>query len=329
MLVYRQEKQERQVAYINHEHLKTLVCVADNQNISKAAEKLNLSQPTVSKHIQTLEAVVGAKLIATSPRGATLTEEGEKFIEFARSALQMYDSVKREIKDNKNSLEGELTVISSRFGINTLAKHFEYFMSCYPQIELHINYDDYPKLIRGADIPGTYVGLTDKAPLKTTPLVWKQFVSFSFYPYVHADYVEKYGMPKNKSDLDGHKIIGYKWTEPYDFLEYEQSNTLLFLNRDGDNLRKPIVTVDDIETCRLLVERGIGIGMLPPFLTQGRNFIPVFLNEYDPCLGLSFEMNYVYKTNLKTNARVLAFVEFIKEVSSKEARITLNTWKNK
>jgi len=314
------------VAYINHEHLKTLVCVADNQNISKAAEKLNLSQPTVSKHIQTLEAVVGAKLIATSPRGATLTEEGEKFIEFARSALQMYDSVKREIKDNKNSLEGELTVISSRFGINTLAKHFEYFMSCYPQIELHINYDDYPKLIRGADIPGTYVGLTDKAPLKTTPLVWNKFAGFSFYPYAHTSYIQKFGLPKTWDALDQHRIIGYQWSEPYTFLPHEASNPLLFIGRDELDPRKPIVTVDDIETCRLLVERGLGIGMLPPFLTQNQGLHPVLLGIYDQSMGLTSSVYYVYKSLLKSNMRVRTLIDFIKQVSQQDASVISQLW---
>mgnify|MGYP001068462735 CR=1 FL=1 len=314
------------MAYINHEHLKTLVCVADNQNISKAAEKLNLSQPTVSKHIQTLEAVVGAKLIATSPRGATLTEEGEKFIEFARSALQMYDSVKREIKDNKNSLEGELTVISSRFGIHTLAKHLDVFKKAYPEIELYINYDDYSKLIRGSDIPGVYVGITDRYPLKSTSLIWQKFASYGFYPYAHTSYVRQFGLPKTWADLDHHRIIGYKWSEPFSYLQLKESNPLLFLGRDESNPRAAHVMVDDVEVCRVVIENGLGIGMLPPFLAQGDGFLPLFAGEYDPLWGIISNVHYVIKPDLKSNMRVRSFVEFIKNAAKTEENSISNIW---
>jgi DNA-binding transcriptional LysR family regulator len=314
------------VAFINHEHLNTFVAVADNHSMSKAAEKLNLSQPTISKHIRILEAIIGAKLIATSPRGAVLTEEGEKFIEFARSTLQQYDSVRREIKDNKNSLEGELTVISSRFGIHTLVKNLEEFKKSYPQIDLYINYDDYPKLIRGALIPGIYVGITDRFPLSSTSLIWREFGHYGFYPYAHSSYLQRFGLPKTWDDLDQHRLIGYKWSEPYSYLKYKESNPLLFLGRTDDTPRNPYVVIDDIEVCRVIIENGQGIGMLPPFLAQGNGFLPLFTGEYDPSWGIVSTAHYVIKPDLKSNMRVRKFIDFISDTAKSEEYTVNKIW---
>ncbi|MBN9565525.1 MAG: LysR family transcriptional regulator [Alphaproteobacteria bacterium] len=317
------------MAHINHEHLKTFVCVADNQNISKAAEKLNLSQPTVSKHIRALEYWAGSALFLTSPKGATLTEEGAKFLDYAQQVLQLSDSIKRDIKDSRNLLEGDLRIISSRFGIYTLLKHLEKFKEAYPDIKLHIDYDNYVNLIRGIDIPGVYVGLSGRAPLKSTTLIWQKFATYGFYPYANANYVQRFGLPKTWTDLDHHRIAGYQWSEPFTYLEFKESNPLLFIGRDDENPRKPYVILDDIDACRLFIENGHGIGLLPPFLAQGSGFLPLFVGDYNSSFGIINDAYYVIKPGLKTNMRVRTFIDFIKKISTEEANAICNIWGKK
>jgi len=78
-------------------HLKTFVAVADTLNFSRAAERVHLSQSSVSEQIQALESDLGAALFDRSRRMLALTSAGERFLghalEMLRLAEQAYDAV--------------------------------------------------------------------------------------------------------------------------------------------------------------------------------------------------------------------------------------------
>ncbi len=67
--------------------LRYLVTVAEEGQITRAASKLKLAQPTVSQAIAQLERELGVELLERHPRGVTLTAAGETFIVKARAAL--------------------------------------------------------------------------------------------------------------------------------------------------------------------------------------------------------------------------------------------------
>ena len=66
-------------------HLKYFIAVAEELNISRAAARLNLSQPPLTRHIQSLEDELGVLLIKRTTWGVQLTEAGEMFLVYARN----------------------------------------------------------------------------------------------------------------------------------------------------------------------------------------------------------------------------------------------------
>lgn len=74
-------------------HLKYAVEVAKAGSINKAAEKLLMGQPNLSRAIRELEALLGISLFERSPRGMTLTPEGEEFLRYAKQILRQVDEV--------------------------------------------------------------------------------------------------------------------------------------------------------------------------------------------------------------------------------------------
>lgn len=74
---------------VNLELYKIFVVVATELNITKASEKLNISQPAVTKHIKNLENIIGITLFKRSNKGLMLTEAG----------LELYESLKKPINE--------------------------------------------------------------------------------------------------------------------------------------------------------------------------------------------------------------------------------------
>lgn len=74
-------------------HMKYAVEVAATGSLSKAADNLILAQPNLSRSIKELEADIGIKIFERTPKGMTLTPEGEEFIGYAKEILNHIDQV--------------------------------------------------------------------------------------------------------------------------------------------------------------------------------------------------------------------------------------------
>ena len=75
------------------QQLTYLVTVADCGNITEAAEKLFISQPSLSAAIHNLEKEMGVTAFTRSNKGVTVTREGEELLSFARMLLEQADNM--------------------------------------------------------------------------------------------------------------------------------------------------------------------------------------------------------------------------------------------
>ena len=76
------------------EQLQSFVVVAEEGAIVRAARRLHLSQPPLSRRIQQLEDELGAELFERLPRGVRLTPAGQHLLPYARAALRALDEVR-------------------------------------------------------------------------------------------------------------------------------------------------------------------------------------------------------------------------------------------
>lgn len=79
--------------HMNLLHIKYAVTVAETGSVSRAAEKLLIGQPNLSRSIKELEAAVGVRLFKRSAKGMKLTPDGELFMQYAKSILRQVDAV--------------------------------------------------------------------------------------------------------------------------------------------------------------------------------------------------------------------------------------------
>jgi DNA-binding transcriptional LysR family regulator len=85
--------------------LKTFVAVAREGSITRASELLHLSQPAASAHIKAIEDALGLTLFERTPRGMTLTSDGERLLAKAERSLAAH----RELMDEATRIKGHLT----------------------------------------------------------------------------------------------------------------------------------------------------------------------------------------------------------------------------
>lgn len=146
--------------------LKYFLAVAREENITAAAEKLHITQPTLSKQLMDLENELGKKLFIRGKRKITLTEEGIFLRKRAGEIVELANKTEAEIKMQDDIVGGEIYI----GGGETEAMHFiagiiKKLNLKYPQIRFHMfsgNGEDVEeRLDKGLIDFGVFVGLTD------------------------------------------------------------------------------------------------------------------------------------------------------------------------
>ena len=90
--------------------LRTFAAVADEGHLTRASERLHLSQPAVSGHVKALEGELGVRLFERASTGMQLTAAGAELLERARLVLSAADDVKRAAKQMQGDVAGLLRV---------------------------------------------------------------------------------------------------------------------------------------------------------------------------------------------------------------------------
>ncbi len=118
--------------------LRYFVAVAEEASVSRAAEKLHIAQPALSRQIQRLEAQVEAELFFRSPKGMVLTEAGEVLLTSSYTLFRQVDQMVGDVHNASTTPQGTVIVgmppTPGEFIAPALLSHIKKFL---PQIELH------------------------------------------------------------------------------------------------------------------------------------------------------------------------------------------------
>jgi LysR family transcriptional regulator, transcription activator of glutamate synthase operon len=111
--------------------------VSRHLHFTRAAEELNVAQPSVSQQIRKLEAELGAPLFHRMKRRVTLTEAGQTFLPHARAVLQRLDEARFEVQELTGLRKGSLAVgAPPSVGTHLLPRALAAFSERHPGISL-------------------------------------------------------------------------------------------------------------------------------------------------------------------------------------------------
>lgn len=131
------------------EQMREFVILAEERNYLVAADMLYSTQATLSRHIMAMEKELGFPLFTRSTKKIELTQEGSRFLVYARRAMKLQDNYLAELECAKRSMSESLTV-----GYNALVAFYRFtdkltqFMTDHPKIPIKMMEDDTEILIK-------------------------------------------------------------------------------------------------------------------------------------------------------------------------------------
>ncbi len=123
--------------------LQAFLAVTDTGSFSRAAERIYLTQPAISKRIAALEDALGAKLFDRIGRGVQLTPAGQALAARGRTLLEDVEDVRRVIANLAGTIGGELRLaMSHHVGLHRLPPALKRFHETYPDVRLDLRFMD-------------------------------------------------------------------------------------------------------------------------------------------------------------------------------------------
>ena len=160
--------------------LRYFLAVAREENMSRAADLLHVTQPTLSKALKALEDELGKKLFTRHSFSISLTEEGVLLRDRAEDLVYMADKIEQEFLSLDDITGGDIYFgLAESYQIRYLAKEIREFKKIYPDLRYHITSGDTEQVTEKLD-----KGLLDFAVICTAPDERK----YSYILFPEADY---------------------------------------------------------------------------------------------------------------------------------------------
>lgn len=273
--------------------------VVNEKNITKASEKLLVSQPAITKAIKDLEEELNTKLLERSKKGVTPTEEGLILYEHTKKLFEDIDSTLKAIETNKH--KGNLYIGATTTNFMIFIKDaLKNFKEKYPDIHISIVLEtidvlnDYARLGKlDIIIKNNYEEIKDFHKIKTFEIQDKFIAARKYY-----------------SELENRIYSLNELLNNYPFvllsnITHGRKNFNNYLKSIGIDY-KPTYEFNSYSLCRELIKDGFGIGIGNPIHYQNDDYI-IVKTDFNLPIRL-FDIGYISSSN---NKLISKFIEYI------------------
>jgi len=279
--------------------------VVGQGSFTRAADKLETSPANVTRYVNELEEMLGARLLNRTSRRLSLTETGKTLYDRALSILEEVAEAEAIASSTAMQPRGRLRINAPlSFGILHLAPLWPRFMACYPDIELDISLVD-----RLVDLVDEGFDLAVRISRGGSPtLISRKLAAIHHFVCASPDYIAQHGAPQTPDDIRRHACIAYAYSASAD--EWR------LLDRDGKVHTVPVSNIlhtNNGETACAAALAGFGMILQPTFLIgehlrQGR-LVRLLPDYHTP----EIDVLAVYPSRRYVSAKVRVMVDFLVE----------------
>lgn len=276
--------------------------VATHNSFSRAAEVLQLTQPSITARIQALEREVGEELFERGGRGVKLTDAGRVFLPYVEHILQLLQEGRDAVEEVRNVQLGSLR-LGAAITISTyvLPGILHRFCQDFPGVDVVIRTGRSEQVLNMLQSDEVQVGIIRSlsAPdIESIPL--------------YDDEIVLVANPAHRFAQNGSVTIGEAAREPIVLFDRGSS----YYGMIHDVFRKAAVIpnvameLDSLEATKRMVEQGLGIALVPQVtvvreVEQG-SLVLVGLSDVQP---IRRPIALVYRKNRKRSRTVQAFID--------------------
>ncbi len=189
--------------------MQTFVRVVEAGSFVAAAERLGISTAMASRHVQTLEARLGTRLLNRTTRKLSLTDAGAAYFERCQQLLRDVEEMDLSVAAEGERPRGLLRVNAPVvFGTRHLARVLAEYAARYPEVSIELTLNDrFIDLVEeGADLAIRIGALAESA------LVARRLFPVRLALCASPAYLAKHGEPRTLADLARHNCLGYTYT---------------------------------------------------------------------------------------------------------------------
>ncbi len=242
-------------------HLRYFVAVAETENVSRAALKLHVSQPGLSRQIRDLEDEIAIQLFERSAKSLRLTKAGKIFLEEARDILERVDEAVRTTRASINGSEAEINVgYSPSLTVQILPQVLRKFQSKFRKVQIKLHDLSTGEMLVQLREQKLQIALMVRPDRRTARGF--EFQEIARYPMCVA-IAPRHSLARMKTitfgQIVGESLIAYRREE---YPEYHGWVEGMFMASTG---RKPNIAEehDGVTSIIAAVESGVGFSLVP------------------------------------------------------------------
>lgn len=288
--------------------LEYFIIIAEEENITKAAEQIHISQPTLSRQMMQLEEELGCDLLIRRNKNVLLTEEGRILKDRAKEILELVNKTKQELLSSSDQITGDIyigTMETQPF--QYLAQQIHIFQDHYRKVHFHISTDNSAGVLNRIDKGLIDIGFIH-APLKSNQYLFKKLKLKEYWGMV----VPTDHSLASKDRLVEDDLIGEPLICPKRQLD------IGFWNRWTDAPEKfnVIGTYDLMGNAMMMVKEHMGLVLClnsSAYFTEGLKFIPLEPEVYEKEVYLIWKKDHVFTKATECFINQLIEWNFIEE----------------
>jgi DNA-binding transcriptional LysR family regulator len=284
--------------------IEAFVQVSKHQSFSRAAEVLQLTQPSITARIQALERELGEELFERSGRGVKLTDGGHVFLPYSEKILQTLQEARDAVEDVRNVQLGSLRLGSAlTLSTYTLPKMLRDFCHQYPGVDVIVRTgrsEQVLNMLLADEVQVALVRAVNHPELKCVQLYDDDIVLVAY--------------PSHPFAASGRATIAEAAVEPIVLFDRGSSYYGLINSffRQAGVIPNVAMELDSLEATKRMVEEGMGVALVP-LLTIERELaagtlVKVDLTDAEP---ITQPISLVYRTNRKRPRSTQAFIDSV------------------
>lgn len=272
--------------------------VARLGSFTAVANELNITQSAVSKKVAWLEKELGLSLLHRNPRKVTLTNVGEKYVQFSQSLIEHIKLTEENLRGELSQVTGSLRISApSAFATQLLAKPISDFVELHPDVKINVSVTD-----RHIDLYNDDIDIAIRAAhLKDSGLKAKKLMDHELCYFASHEYIKEFGEPCHPDQLSEHHCITYSLMSPSNIWTINQTKYMV----------EEVLTSDNPEVIVQFSLLGKGIAAMPRWMVQSffesNQLKEIFIESQRSRLP----MYAVYKGDDYLPHRIRTFVDYL------------------